>query len=119
MDKKNRLALTLSLIVLGAASRLLPHPANVTPVTAMALLGGAYLEGAWAYLLPLGILALSDAFLGFHSTVPFVYAGFLLAARLGRGLDRSGAAPIAGMTLAGSSAFFVLSNFGVWAVGGL
>src|SRR5579884_2790272 len=91
MEKRTRTALIASLIVSGAAARLLPHPANVTPVTAMALLGGAALEGVWAYAVPLGILALSDLFLGFHATVPFVYAGFLFAAFLG------------------------LTNFGVWA----
>jgi hypothetical protein len=119
VEKRTRLALVGSLIVSGAAARLLPHPANVTPVTAMALLGGAALEGAWAYAVPLGILALSDLFLGFHSTMLFVYAGFLLTARLGRGLREAGAGKLAASSAASSVTFFALTNFGVWAAAGL
>jgi hypothetical protein len=114
MEKRTQLALVGSLIILGSASRLLPHPANVTPVTAIALLGGAYLEGAWAYLIPMGILALSDAFLGFHATMPFVYLGFLAAAWLGRGLGEAGAGRLAATSVAGSILFYALTNFGVW-----
>lgn len=112
--------LTLSLIVVAAISRLLPHPPNVTPVAAMALLGGAYLEGVSAFAFPIGALFLSDLVLGLHATVPFVYAGFLFTTFLGTLLrsDR-GAGRVLGFTLAGSAAFFAVSNFGVWLTSGM
>src|SRR5438128_1218499 len=112
--------LTLALIVVAAASRLLPHPPNVTPVAAMALLGGAYLEGGAAFLFPLGALLLSDLFLGLHATLPFVYAGFLLTAFLGTRLRRDrGPGRVAAFALAGSLSFFFITNFGVWLAAGL
>ena len=120
MEEKTSTRVAIGIIILAAASRLLPHPPNVTPLTAIALLGGASLAPVWAFLLPLAALALSDAFLGFHQTVPFVYAGFLIVAALGLRLkaDRS-AGRIAGACLASSILFFAISNFGVWLAGGL
>ncbi|MBI5201483.1 MAG: hypothetical protein HY925_07865 [Elusimicrobia bacterium] len=120
MEDKTSTRVAIGIIILAAASRLLPHPPNVTPLTAIALLGGASLAPSLAFLLPLGALVLSDAVLGFHQTIPFVYAGFLIVAALGRMLrnDRSNGR-IAGACLVGSVLFFVISNAGVWAVGGL
>lgn len=58
--------LTVSVFVAGAAlARLLPHPPNVTPITAMALFGGAYLANRkLAFALPLMAMFLSDLVLG-------------------------------------------------------
>jgi len=53
------------MIVLAALSRLLPHPPNFSPVEAMALFGGAYFASrAWAIVVPLVALLLSDIALG-------------------------------------------------------
>ena len=112
--------LTLSLIFVAALSRMLPHPPNVTPIAAMALLGGAFLETGAAFVFPLAALLLSDLFLGLHSTMVFVYAGFVLTTFLGMQLraDR-GAGRVAAFALAGSVAFFLITNFGVWLTAGL
>ncbi|MBM4167452.1 MAG: hypothetical protein FJ218_11125, partial [Ignavibacteria bacterium] len=40
------------LILLAAFSRILPHPPNFTPVSAIALFGGVYLEKRWSILVP-------------------------------------------------------------------
>ena len=34
--------MVIGLIALGVVARWVPHPANVTPLTALALFGGAY-----------------------------------------------------------------------------
>lgn len=53
-----------ALTVAAAASRLLPHPHNVSPLAAVALLGGAAFPRRWAALLiPLGSLLMSDILL--------------------------------------------------------
>jgi len=111
---------TITLILVAALSRLLPHPPNVTPVAAMALLGGAYFGRRLAFLIPLAALFLSDLVLGFHSTMLFVYAGFVLTTVLGTQL-REDRAPgrVLGFALASSVAFFLITNFGVWVTGGL
>jgi hypothetical protein len=113
-------ALTLaSLILAAAASRLIPHPWNLTSVAALALFGGATFEDRrLAFLAPLAALALSDLVLGFYPGMAFVYASFLVVAALGLWLrGRRAPGPILAASLAGSLLFFVLTNFGVWAEG--
>lgn len=85
--------LTLVGIVLAAAAtRLLPHPPNFTPIGAMALFGGACFAGKRAaFLIPLLAMYLSDLALGFlvydfgwfHVLMPYVYASFALSVALG------------------------------------
>ncbi len=110
----------LGFIVLGVLSRLVPHPWNVTPVAAIALFGGTYLPARWGLVLPLAIVAVSDALIGWHATVPFTWGAFLLTGMIGWWLrPRPSPARIVAGTLAGSVIFFLVSNFGVWLSGGL
>ena len=114
--------LTLVGIVLAAAAlRLLPHWPNFTPVAAMALFGGAHFASRrMALAVPLAAMLLSDAVLGFHSSMGFVYGAF--AATVGLGLLlRNGRSPlrVGGMALGASVLFFGVTNFGAWLVGGL
>lgn len=111
-----------ALILLAALSRLLPHPLNFAPIGALALFGGAYLRDTrWAFALPLAAVVLSDLFLGFYSTVPFVYAAYLAIVPIGRWAlqSRRSIGRIFGAGLASATTFFVITNFGVWAEGAL
>ena len=45
------------LIFIGVAMRLVPHPANFAPITAIALFGGMYLPKKDAFILPLAGLS--------------------------------------------------------------
>lgn len=120
MDTKISNRVTLAIIALAAVSRLLPHPPNVTPLTAIALLAGATFTASRAYLIALAALALSDLFLGWHPTIPFVYACFLATATMGLWLKSGrGPARIAGLCLASTALFFVVTNFGVWLLSGM
>jgi uncharacterized membrane protein len=109
------------LIGAAAATRLLPHPPNVTPVAAMALFGGAHLaDRRLAFLVPLAAMFASDLVLGLHALVPVVYGAFALIVWIGTRLaGRITPARVAVATLAGSVLFFAVTNFGVWALGGL
>lgn len=110
----------LALILVAALSRLLPHPPNFAPIAAIALFGGIRLGGGAAYVMPLAALALSDLFLGFHATVPFVYGSFLAIAFLGTRLkDHATPGSVLAAALASSLLFFFATNLGTWAVGGL
>lgn len=108
-------------IVLAAASRLMPHPPNVTPIAAMALFGGVHFSNpAAAYLVPLAAMALSDLVLGFHDTLPFVYGSFVLIVLIGSRLRREKTLVSVTIAALGSSVlFFLVTNFGVWATGTL
>ncbi len=120
----------LSLVTLAIFSRWVPHLPGFTAVGAAVLLSGAVIRPRWlGILLPLVILVVSDAVLGFYSGFWGVYSAWILIAlgasvymkedtdsaegprvRWGR---RSVAAILA------SSVFFVISNFGVWSAGGM
>ncbi len=106
------------LILAAAFSRLIPHPMNFAPITAIALFGGIYFDRRVAPLLPLTALMISDYFLGFYSGIVWVYGAFLLVTLLGMSVARKKSlVTIAGSTVAGSLLFFVVTNFGVWQSG--
>lgn len=112
-------AMIWGLLLLGIAGRLAPHPWNVTPLTAIALLGGALLPARWAVALPVAVAMASDLLLGWHTTMPFTWAGFALTGVIGRWLRQPSPARVAAGALTASTAFFAISNLGVWLVGGL
>ena len=108
-------------IVVAAIFRLIPHPFNFTPIVAMALFGGAYVENKrLATFVVFGAMFLSDLMLGFHSTMLVVYPSLFCIILAGRILSNRrsalfGVAPIlAPVTVASSIFFFLTTNFGVW-----
>jgi hypothetical protein len=110
----------LGLAVLAVVSRLVPHPMNFAPIAALALFGGAYFDRRYAFVLPFAVLLASDALIGFYNGIAWVYGGFFLVSLLGWTLRRRRTvARTAGAALAGSVAFFVVTNFGVWLQGSL
>ncbi len=119
MGEKKPTAILLT--ILAVLGRFLPHPPNFTPLTGATLFGGGKLSRPLNYLLPIGVLAMTDIFLGFHRTMPYVYGSFLVIAVLGKwGLRKNpSVARVAGFSLVSSVLFYVVTNFGVWQAGGL
>lgn len=118
-----RFVTLVGMTLAAAATRLLPHPPNFTPIAAMALFGGAHFANPLAaFAVPLSAMFLSDLLLGFglHPVMPFVYGSFAFTVCLGRWL-RARRLPLAvGVAaLSGSVVFFVVTNLGVWLVGDL
>ncbi len=108
------------IILFALVLRLLPHAPNVAPIGAMALFGGAYLNKRYALVVPLVALFISDYFLGFHRTMPFVYGSFLLTGYIGLRLrNNKSALNVLAASLISSLLFFIITNFGVWGVSGL
>jgi len=112
-----RLVALITIILAAAASRLIPHPPNLTSITAIALFGGAYFsDRRLAFLVPLAALFLSDLILGFYSHMEVVYLSFALIVCTGLWLQkRRSTFHIAGAALTSSVLFFLITNFGVWA----
>src|SRR5947207_9468059 len=84
-----RFVTLVAMMLTAAATRLLPHPPNVTPIAAMALFGGGHFASPLAALaVPLSAMFLSDLLLGFglHPVMPFVYGSFAFTVWLGRWL---------------------------------
>lgn len=106
---------TFTIILLAGLSRLLPHPPNVSPITALALFGAVYLDRKHAFTVPLIAMMISDYFIGFHSEIFWVYGSFILVGFIGLWLrGRHNLTKTIGATLAGSVIFFLVTNFGVW-----
>src|ERR1035437_224802 len=114
---KPRFIVLATMILAAAASRLIPHPPNFTPIAALALFGGAQFSSKRAaFLVPLAGLFLSDLVFGFYAITPVVYGSFALTVCLGFSLrHQRNALQVTGATIAGAVLFFVLTNFGVWA----
>jgi hypothetical protein len=115
-----RLVALLSAIGAAAALRLVPHPPNFSPIDAMALFSGAYVgRRALAFAAPLAALLLSDLVLGFYAGMTFVYASVALIVLIGWALsERRTVVRIGAAAVAGSVAFFVTTNFGMWLFSG-
>ena len=112
----SRYMFAFMMILLAALSRLLPHPPNVAPITALALFGGAYLDRKHTFIVPLAAVLISDYFLGFYEGMIWVYASFIAIGFVGLWLRKHRtAANIAGASVFGSVLFFVVTNFGAWA----
>lgn len=105
-------AVTLMAVVF----RLIPHSPNVAPIAALALFSGVMLPDAKGFVIPIVALFISDLFLGFHATVPFVYGSFVAIALMGAVLKKNVSPLRTGIgSIAGSILFFLVTNFGVWA----
>ena len=121
MSKKNITLLTVGLlIILGLSARLLPHPANFAPITAIALFCGLYLPRRWSIIVPIVAMFVSDIFIGFYDwkIMLAVYFCFILTGLIGSVVqNRKSFATILGGTLSGSILFFLITNLAVWAFG--
>ena len=112
--------LAFAFVVAGVALRVAPHPWNFAPVGAIALFGGAHFERRWvAVTLPLATMFIGDAFIGFHSAMPVIYATYALIAVLGMLLrDHRTSVPfVAGSSLLSSTIFYLTTNFPIWVSG--
>ncbi len=116
-QQRTEFFLALTLIAIGVAMRFLPHPANVAPIAAVALFSGVYLKRWYAFAVPLVAMVASDAVIGFHSTIAFTWGSFLLAGVIGwRIRRRKNASTIVLGSLGASVLFYLITNFGVWAM---
>jgi len=116
---KNRFAVLTGMIITAAVARLIRHPPDFTPITAMALFAGAsFASRRLALLVPLAGLFLSDLVIGFYTITPVVYASFALITCLGFWIRRRQSFwSITGASIGGAALFFALTNFGVWLLG--
>jgi hypothetical protein len=106
---------TFVLLFLAALSRIVPHPVNVAPITAIALFAGVYLGRKHAFIIPLAAMLISDYFIGFYDAVIWVYVSIIMIGFIGLWLKgHRGVLPTIGASVAGSVLFFLVTNFGVW-----
>lgn len=103
------------------------YPWNFSPIFAMAIFGGAMFSSRLAILLPIVLFFISDVAIallmgsdwGSYRNQPFTYASLAILAVCGMPLrQQRDVVPVATAGFGGAVAFFLISNFGVWLVGG-
>jgi hypothetical protein len=122
-DTIRELAVFALLLAIGVLGRWAQPTWNFTPIMAVTALGGYYFrQNLAAFLLPVGILAISDILLPTHDNWPVlisVHMMMIVPLLLGRlayktdGLKSAMCWAMCGVLPA--TAFFLVTNFAVWA----
>jgi len=112
------------LTLLGVISRLIPHPPNLTAMTAITLFASARVKNRWAIFTPILALVLSNLFLAlmsrnlsylFYFSQIYVAFAYLVIFFLGLTLrKRKEWLSIAVIAFWSSLIFFLITNLGVW-----
>lgn len=119
-DTALKLVLAITLIGFAVISRLLPHAANIAPIAAVAIFGGAILPRKWAVALPLAAMVVSDLVIGLHPLVLLTWGSFaVIALASGRWLKNISPGSVVGASIGASLFFYLVTNFGVWLQGQL
>ena len=109
----------ISLIVILAFARLIPHPPNFTPIIAVAIISGYFFKNFnLSVLILLSAMLISDLFIGFYDNIIFVYLSLIVITFIFHKISSNiNFKNLFIYSFAGSVIFFVISNFGVWALG--
>ena len=111
----NRVLLITLFLVIAALLRLIPHPPNFVPITAIAIFSGAkFTNIKYALSIPLIIMLISDVFIGFYTISLFVYLAFIIITIYNFLRKKYTIINV----FASSLLFFMISNLGVWILGG-
>ena len=112
----------ITLIAVATLGRLMPHAGNFAPVAAAALFAGFFLPSRLlALAVPLAAMLIGDYFIGGYEprVMLLVYGALMLPVLWGPALRKNSILAGVGLTLAGSTAFFLITNFGVWMWSGM
>lgn len=117
MTKSKQLALVFLLIFLAAMSRLVIHPFNFTPIIAMSIFAGFYINKKYFVIVPLLAMFVSDFFIGFYDfKLMFpVYLSIAIAFFIAHVMRNNKKwYVIFGTSVSSSIIFFILTNLAVW-----
>ena len=109
----------IALILILALARLIPHPPNFTPIIAVAIMSGYFFKNINLSFLTLVVaMLIGDLFIGFYENMIFVYASLLLITFVFYKIsNKINFKSLFIYGFVGSLIFFIISNFGVWALG--
>ena len=112
---KKNLIISLGIFLSLAASRFIPHPPNFTSLIALSFYVPALLGLRFLPALIISF-AITDFFIGFHSTTLFTW-GSVVVIGLGSQFFISSIFSRISGALLGACLFFIITNFGVWSLG--
>jgi hypothetical protein len=111
-----RFIVILSVILMAALIRLLPHWPNFTPIAAMALFAGTYFDKKqYAFAIPIAAMFLSDLVIGLSVNMPAVYISFAISVLIGMFIRKK--VNVGSVLLASFSSaviFFLITNYSAW-----
>ena len=116
-NNKTQFGIIAILILLAAFSRMIEHPLNFAPISAMILFGAAHFNKKWqVFLVPLFATLISDLWISGGYFNVWIYGSYFLIIIFGMMLYKSrvSVANIMGGAIGSSLIFFIISNFGVW-----
>jgi hypothetical protein len=116
MKLNTRFFVITTLVVLAILTRVLPHMPNFTAMSAVALFGAAYYDKKiMAFLIPLSVMLLTDAAIGFYQGMEWMYITFVLIILAGFFLRTKVTVPrLILLSVVSSLLVFIVSDFGVW-----
>jgi hypothetical protein len=109
------LKISIGIFLVLAASRFIPHPPNFTSLIALSfyvplLLGVKFIPAL------IICFAITDFFIGFHSTTLFTWGSVILISLLSGYFNKGIISRFSG-AFGGACIFFIITNFGVWSLG--
>lgn len=112
----NYFKISIGIFLSLAASRFVPHPPNFTSLIALSFYVPAILGVKYLPALVISFF-ITDMFIGFHNLTFFTWGSVVLIGLLSKFFASNLLLRIGG-ALSGAFLFFVLTNFGVWLIGG-
>ena len=112
----NYLKTSIGVFLILAASRFIPHPPNFTALIALGFYIPVFFGLRFVPIVAI-CFAVTDIFIGFHSTTLFTWGSILFIGYISKFFFKSIPLRIIG-ALSGALAFFIITNFGVWVSGG-
>mgnify|MGYP001479630843 CR=1 FL=1 len=106
---------SLSIFLVLAASRFIPHPPNFTSLLALSFYVPAFLGIRYLPALVIGFV-LTDLIIGFHEITLFTWGSVILIGLGSRFFTKTILNRVFG-SLLGASLFYIITNFGVWTLG--
>ncbi len=110
------LKFTIGIFVTLAVSRLVPHPPNFTSLLALSFYIPAIFGRKFIPSIMLSFL-LTDLLIGFHNTTFFTWGSVLAIGLISKFFSNKIFLRLLG-AIFGAVIFFIITNFGVWIVGG-
>tara|TARA_Y100000590_G_scaffold458314_1_gene612787 strand:- start:60 stop:548 length:489 start_codon:yes stop_codon:yes gene_type:complete len=111
----NYLKISVCILIMLAASRLIPHPPNFTSLLALGFYIPAILGVKFIPALVISF-AITDLVIGFHSTIFFTWGSVIVIGLIAKYFSQNTYYRVFG-ALFGALIFFIITNFGVWTNG--
>jgi len=117
MTKQTKIIISIILVGLGVACRLLPHLWNFAPIAGIALFSGVYLGRRYALVLPAVAMLIGDFFIGFYDwkLMLAVYGSLILVGLIGLMIRKYKSLEIVvASSIISSVIFYLVTNYVVW-----